>query len=66
MKVYKITGTTATRAEVLLKDRRRRIEGKSFKIQRVAPKKKAATRATCKPEMERISAQKLDEEHAAG
>jgi hypothetical protein len=52
MKVYKITGTTATRAEVLLKGRRRRIEGKSFKIQRVAPKKNAATRATCKPEME--------------
>ena len=42
----------ATRAEVLFKFRRRSREGKSFKVKRVDPKKKAAKRATWNPDME--------------
>jgi len=54
MKVYKMTGTMATRAEVLFRFTRRRRKGNNLKIKWIAPKKKAATRATCRPEMERM------------
>ena len=47
-----MTGTMATRAEALFSFTRRRRKGNNLKIKRIAPKKKAATRATCRPEMD--------------
>jgi hypothetical protein len=49
-----MTGTTATSSEGLFRFTRRRRKGNNLKINPIAPKKKAATRATCRPEMERM------------
>ena len=53
IKVQRIAGMMATKAKVLLKFSRGSREGKSFRVKRAAPKKKAAKRATCNPDMEK-------------